>query len=135
MTANKAYLKGLGLTPSALQQGLIAPLEASHFAVVTAARKLAQQAAIDRAEQQVGHHPVVWRLQQLLGRGRDSCLTRFPDPNSHAMQADMLLSSGFSCRRGSGYWMLGAATGASMKSSCAPPWTRWPLMRHEQHRR
>lgn len=54
MAANQAYLSGLGLSPSAMQSGLIAPLPPDHIAMVTAARQSANQAAITRAEHQVG---------------------------------------------------------------------------------
>jgi hypothetical protein len=37
-----------------MQQGLVAPLDPNHTAVVAAARKLAKQAAVARAEKQVG---------------------------------------------------------------------------------
>jgi hypothetical protein len=53
VAANRAYLRGLGLTPSAIQQGLIPPLATNHLAVVAAAHKLAQQEAVARAETQV----------------------------------------------------------------------------------
>lgn len=53
MAANRAYLRGLGLSSSAMQQGLVAPLDPNHAAVVAAARKLAKQAAVARAEKQV----------------------------------------------------------------------------------
>jgi hypothetical protein len=54
VAANRAYLQGLGLASSAMQQGLVAPLDPNHTAVVAAARKLAKQAATARAEKQVG---------------------------------------------------------------------------------
>jgi hypothetical protein len=53
VAANRAYLRGLGLSSSAMQQGLVAPLDPHHSAVVEAARKLAKQAAVARAEKQV----------------------------------------------------------------------------------
>src|SRR5512147_1580551 len=55
MAANKAYMLGLGLgQPSSLmQQPSPAALEPNHAAVIAAARKLAQQAAVRRAKQQV----------------------------------------------------------------------------------
>lgn len=58
MAANKAYMLGLGLgqpaTPATLmQQPSPAALEPNHAAVIAAARKLAQQAAVQRAKRQV----------------------------------------------------------------------------------
>lgn len=56
VAANKAYLAGLGFGPptATLQQQLdTAPLETNHAAVVAAARKLAQQAAVQRAKRQL----------------------------------------------------------------------------------
>jgi hypothetical protein len=47
-------MHGLGLSTSAMQQGLVAPLDPNHTAVVAAARKLAKHAAVARAEKQVG---------------------------------------------------------------------------------
>lgn len=59
MAANKAYMLGLGLgaqpaTPATLmQQASPQALEPNHAAVIAAARKLAQQAAVQRAKRQL----------------------------------------------------------------------------------
>jgi hypothetical protein len=59
MAANKAYMLGLGLggqpaTPATLmQQPGPRALEPNHGAVIAAARKLAQQAAVQRAKRQL----------------------------------------------------------------------------------
>lgn len=53
LAANRAYLRGLGLTPSAIKAGLISALDPDHSAVAEAARRLAQQEAVARAEKQV----------------------------------------------------------------------------------
>ena len=57
VAANKAYLKSLGLdgTPAALPHTAATPtpLEPNHAAVMHAARKLAQQAAVQRAKRQL----------------------------------------------------------------------------------
>jgi hypothetical protein len=53
LAANKAYLQGLGLGPTALQQGAAAPLPPDHTALVRAAQALAKQAAVGRAKRQL----------------------------------------------------------------------------------
>jgi hypothetical protein len=53
VAANRAYLTGLGLTPSAMRNGLVQPLSGDHAAVIVAARRLAQSAAVARAERQL----------------------------------------------------------------------------------
>eukprot|EP00775_Hariotina_reticulata_P007949 gene7949-8147_t len=71
VAANKAYLRGLGLTPSAIQQGLIRPLALDHMAVVAAARKLAQQEAVAQAEVQLLKRQRLLDAARRLRRGHE----------------------------------------------------------------
>lgn len=71
VAANRAYLRGLGLGPSAIQSGLINSLPPDHMAMVAAARQIAKQAAIKRAEQQVRHS--IYRSQSIV-RHRLKCI-------------------------------------------------------------
>lgn len=53
MAANRAFLKGIGLKPSAMQDGLINPVDPADPLVLQSARTLAARAAIAQAERQV----------------------------------------------------------------------------------
>lgn len=53
MAANRAFLAGIGLSPAAMQEGLVAPLQLEDPLCLEAARRLAKQATIATAEWQV----------------------------------------------------------------------------------
>ena len=54
MAANRAFLAGVGLLPSAMTSGLVPPLAPDDPLTLMAARNLAHKAALATAEQQVG---------------------------------------------------------------------------------
>eukprot|EP00878_Enallax_costatus_P019077 GHUV01020115.1.p1 GENE.GHUV01020115.1~~GHUV01020115.1.p1 ORF type:complete len:119 (+),score=38.68 GHUV01020115.1:449-805(+) len=74
VAANRAYLRGLGLGPSAIQSGLIDPLPTDHMAMVAAARQIAKQTAIRRAEQQLYQRQRVLDARRAARRGHEAQL-------------------------------------------------------------
>ncbi|KAF6266560.1 hypothetical protein COO60DRAFT_1632663 [Scenedesmus sp. NREL 46B-D3] len=109
VAANRAYLHGLGLASSAMQQGLVGALDPNHTAVVAAARKLARQAAVARAEKQLAKRQRLLDARRRARRMHEARLRAALDAltadEAHAQQLvlgaqqtlDDVRSEGFGC--------------------------------------